>query len=71
MDSACCNVKEGLYGCRVQHAARVAAVTSQLCVVFVPCYAGSMVEQLLYWLGKVAGYEYFDVTVTGLAVPIQ
>ena len=29
--------KEGLYGSRVQHATRVAAVTSQLCFAVVSC----------------------------------
>lgn len=28
-----------------------AAVTSQLCIVVVSCCSGSMVGQLLYWLG--------------------
>ena len=45
-DKECCTVKEGLYGTRVQLAARIPAVSSQLCLVVV-----SMVGQLLYWLG--------------------
>ena len=52
-DGACeiCTMKEGLYGSQVQHATRVAAVTSQLCIAVVSCCPGSMVGQLLYWLG--------------------
>ena len=63
-DSACCTVKECLYGSCVQQMAHVAAVSSQLCIVAVSCCAGSMVMQLLYWLG-VAGYEW-HVKVRGL-----
>src|SRR4029434_10294163 len=48
-------VKEGFYGSWVQHAAGVAAVTSQLCVAVVSCCSGSMVWQLLYWLGSWVG----------------
>ena len=39
-----------LYGFRIQYAARVAAVTSQMWVV-VSCCSGSMIGQLWYWLG--------------------
>lgn len=31
-DSACCSVKEGLYGSQVQHTVRVPSFSSQLCV---------------------------------------
>lgn len=42
-ESACCTVRKSLYGFWVQHAARVAAVTSQLCVVVVTCCSGIIV----------------------------
>ena len=44
-DSACCSVKEGLYGSQVQHTVRVPSFSSQLCV-----FVLSIVGQLLYWL---------------------
>lgn len=66
-ESACCTVRKSLYGFWVQHAARVAAVTSQLCVVVVTCCSGIIVGQLLHWLGQVVGYNYLHVTVRGLA----
>ena len=37
-------------GIQTVHVARVRTVTSQLCVVVVPCCSGSIVRQLLYWL---------------------